>query len=64
MMKPYGLLWLQCTLGMRAKIEGRTDYESTVKNNPIELLKAIKEHALNCQEHCYEMTIINEAEAR
>ena len=43
---------------MQSKIESRSDYESKIKKNPIELLKAIKQHALNYQEHRYEMSII------
>jgi hypothetical protein len=31
------------------RTKSRTDYESSIKNNPIELLKAIKQHALNYQ---------------
>jgi len=43
---------------MQAKIEARKDFESNIKNNPIELLKSIKLHSMNYQEHCYEMAII------
>jgi hypothetical protein len=46
---------------MQNKIESRKDFEKTIKYNPIELLKAIKEHALNYQEHRYEMSIILDA---
>ena len=46
---------------MKAKIEARTDYESKIYNDPIELIKAIKEHALNYEESRYEMAIIFDA---
>jgi hypothetical protein len=32
-----------------------------LENDPIELLKAIKQHALNYQEHRYDMSIIYDA---
>ena len=38
-----------------------TDFEATIKNNPIELLKAIKEHTISYQEKKYEMGIITDA---
>jgi hypothetical protein len=59
--KAYALLWERCTKAMKNKIESRTNFESKVENNPIELLKAIKEHALNYQEHRYDMSIILDA---
>jgi hypothetical protein len=61
MSKAYAFLWEQCSKGMQNKIEGRSDYKSDVKGNPIELLKAIKQHALNFQESRYEMSIILDA---
>ena len=45
---------------MKNKIKSRSDYRK-IKNNPIELLKAIKEHALNYQENRYSMSIILDA---
>jgi Reverse transcriptase (RNA-dependent DNA polymerase) len=59
--KSYAFLWDQCAKGMQNKIEARYDYQQTIKGNPIELLKAVKQHALNYQEHRYEMSIILEA---
>ena len=56
--KAYALLWEQCAKSMKNKIEARSDYSDKIKGNPIELLKAIKEHALNYQEHRYSMEII------
>ena len=59
--KAYGLIWEQCAQSMKIKIEARRDFESTIYNDPIELLKAIKEHATNYQENRYEMCIIADA---
>lgn len=58
--KAYALLWERCAKAMKNKIEARSDYD-TIKNNPIKLLKAIKEHALNYQENRYSMSIILDA---
>ena len=54
----YALLWERCNKAMKAKIEARKDYESTIYNKPIKLIEAIKEHALNYEENRYEMSII------
>jgi hypothetical protein len=56
--KAYALIWERCARGMQVKIESRNDFENRIKNNPIELLQAIKQHSLNFQEHRYEMSII------
>ena len=61
MSKAYAFLWDQCSKGMQNKVEARSDFVSDIKDNPIELLKAIKQHALNYQEHRYEMSIIADA---
>jgi hypothetical protein len=45
---------------MKNKIESRTDY-ATIQQDPIELLKAIKEHALNYQEQQYKHMIVLDA---
>ena len=58
--KAYALLWSQCSKRMQIKIEARTDYTS-IKGNPILLLKAIKEHALNYQENRYSVAIVYES---
>ena len=49
--KAYVLLWERSTKGMKNKIKARSDFKSKIYNNPIELLIAIKEHALNYQEN-------------
>jgi hypothetical protein len=58
--KAYALLWERCEKAMQKKIASRSDYENEVYNNPIKLLKAIKEHSLNYQETRYEMSIISD----
>ncbi|KAI2512472.1 hypothetical protein MHU86_203 [Fragilaria crotonensis] len=58
--KAYALLWERCAKAMKNKIEARSDYDK-IKNNPILLLKAIKEHALNYQENRYSMSIVLDA---
>jgi hypothetical protein len=42
--KAFAFLWEHCTKGMKNKIESHTSY-ATIQQDPIELLKAIKEHA-------------------
>ena len=42
LVKAYEFLWDRCSLAMRAKVETRKDYDK-VRNNPIKLIKAIKE---------------------
>ena len=43
---------------MKAKIEARNNFEDHIYNDPVGLLKAIKQHALNYQESKYEMSVI------
>ncbi len=45
--KAYAFLFGQCTTGLQHKIEAKTDYDSKIKGNPIELLSAIKENSLS-----------------
>jgi hypothetical protein len=59
--KSYALIWERCNTAMQNCLEQKTDFETTIYNDPIELLKAIKEHALNYQETRYEMSIIADA---
>ena len=56
--KAYALIWGQCNKAMRAKIQARTNFESNIKDNPIALLKAIKEHAQSYQENRYPVSIV------
>ena len=57
----YALLFGRCNKAMQNKIQSRTDFESNIKNDPIELLKAINEHAMSYQENKYEMSAIADA---
>ena len=59
--KVYAEIWDRCNKAMQGKLEARTDCESIIYNDPIELLRAVKEHALNYQESKYEMSIITDA---
>ena len=54
--KACALLWERCAKGMKSKLEARKDYE-TVKDDPVLMLKAIREHALDYQETKYDMHI-------
>jgi hypothetical protein len=55
--RAYASLWERCTKAMKNKIVSRSDFD-TFRNDPISLLKAIKEHALNYQENRYSMAIV------
>ena len=59
--RAYAFLWGQCAKGMQSKIKSRKDYESVIKNNPIELLKAIKEHSMSYQENRCDMAQVYKA---
>ena len=59
--KAYGLIWARCSPAMKAQLEGRDDFTAKILDDPVELLKAIKQHALNYKEHRYEMSIICDA---
>lgn len=59
--KAYAFLWERCSKAMKNKIEARKDFATKIKDDPIELLKAIKEHALNYQENKLDMVIILDA---
>mgnify|MGYP000243763899 FL=1 len=50
MFKAYALLWERCAKAMQDKIASRSDYDNVVYNDPIALLRAIKEHSLNYQD--------------
>ena len=59
--KAYEFLWKQCSKAMKDKIESRIAYESTIKNDPIKLLTAIREHAMAYQESKYQFETVWEA---
>ena len=58
--KAYALTWGQCDKAMRSKMQSRKDHELTIKDDPIELLKAVKQHALAFQDTKYELATIVE----
>jgi len=59
LVKAYGIIWGQCTKGLRAKLESRKDWndgtDGKIKYKPINLLKAIKEITHNYQDNKYPM---------
>jgi hypothetical protein len=59
--KAYALIWERCAKAMQNKIMARSNFENEIYNDPIKLLNAVKEHALNYQETRYEMSIISDA---
>jgi hypothetical protein len=59
--KAYALIWERCAKAMQNKIIARSNFENEIYNDPIKLLNAVKEHALNYQETRYEMSIISDA---
>ena len=54
-------IWERCNKILKALIEARTDYDSTICNDSVELLKAIKEYVLNYQESRCDMAITSDA---
>lgn len=60
-MKQTRMIWEGCAKAMQNKSLSRLDYESTIYNDPIGLLKAVTEHALSYQEKRYEMSIVSDA---
>lgn len=56
--KAYALLWERSTKAIKNRIEARSDFAVRIENDPIELLKAIKDHSLNYQENRYSMSIV------
>ena len=58
LVKAYALLWERCAYAMQNKIQTRSEFESKIFDDPIELLKAIKEHALHFDQSQYFMSII------
>ena len=54
-------LWEQCSKAMQNKVKACKDFLTVVKGDPMELLKAIKQHALNFQDTRCPMSIIHDA---
>ena len=59
--KAYALIWERCTKAMQNKIANTNEFDELIYDNPIELLKEIKQNALNYQEYKYDMAIIADA---
>ena len=59
--KAYAKLWERYTTAMKEKLEARNTFESVVHNNPIILIKVIKEHFLCFEESRYKMATIFDA---
>ena len=45
--KAYSLIWGRCSMAMKGQLEQRTDYNSKIYNDPVNLIQAIKEQTLN-----------------
>ena len=43
---------------MKNMIKSRSEFNSVIFDNPVELLKAIKQHTLNYQEGQYDMCVV------
>ena len=61
LIKSYALIWERCSAAMKNKISNRKDFRDKIYDDPIELLRAIREHALNYQEYKYSMAIVADA---
>ena len=59
--KAYALLWERCARSMQNKIKEQKDFQSDIYNNPVNLLKAIKQHSQDFQDQRYGMSTISVA---
>ena len=59
--KAYALIWERCSTAVQNKILAMKDYESDIKNQPIELLNAIEKFAMDYQENKYPVETILES---
>ena len=51
--KAYGTLWKQCAKTLQEKIKNRSDFETKIEYNPIELIKVIEEMATSYEDNAY-----------
>jgi hypothetical protein len=58
LIKAFAMIWERCTKSIKQKIEARKDFHSKFEDNPIELLKTIKEHTQKFLEHHYCLSIV------
>ncbi len=56
--KVHALLLGRCTKGMKERLKTRKDWDLQTSKSPLELLKAIKEEAMNYQDHKYPPAIV------
>ena len=56
--RAYAFFFDHCSKAVQNKIEARDDFESKIKNNPVELLKAIEQHSVEFQEKAYPLATI------
>ena len=56
--KSYAFLLEKYSRAMQNKLTGCRDFQTKISNDPINLLKEIKDHLLNYQESRYEMSVI------
>ena len=57
--KAFSFLIGQCAKNMQNALESRDDFESTIYNDPFELLKAIRQEALSFNKSKYEMAAVH-----
>ena len=57
----HALLWGSCRLTLRDRIEDQSGLEEKIRNNPIELLLAIKQSALGCEESMAWVLVVTDA---
>ena len=57
----YSIIYGQCTKAMQAKIKSRSDFESKILNNPIELLNAIEEYSFSFQSNRYPFSVVTDS---
>jgi hypothetical protein len=48
--KAYTFIWQYCSIILQNKIQARQDFAQTIQDDPIALMSAIEEHALNMME--------------
>ena len=56
--RSYAFLFEHCSKSIQSKLQARDDFESKIKNDPVELLKAIQQHSVEFQEKAYPLATI------
>ena len=59
--KAYAFLYAQCNKALQSKLHARTDFDTRIKGDPIELLNAIQEHSMSYVENRYETATVLES---